>query len=68
MRRGYAYNDYKMAYHQPLVHGMPKKYPEDIQCVFPSSDPHKGAIYVSNVEAAENINTLRSTSAMNERV
>lgn len=29
-----------------------KKYPEDIQCVHPSSDPTKGSIYVSNVEAA----------------
>ena len=38
----------------------PKKYPEDIQCVHPSSHPKKGAIYVSNVEAAENPNTLKS--------
>ena len=29
-----------------------KKWPEDIECVWPSKTPHKGQIFVSNVEAA----------------
>lgn len=39
-----------------------KVYPEDIECVVVSSDPSKGAIYISNVEAAENPKTLKSSS------
>lgn len=51
--------------HAPLYNSYnPKKYPEDIECVYPSSDPKKGAIYVSNVEAAENPATLKSKSSI----
>lgn len=36
------------------------KYPEDIECVLVSECPDKGSIFISNVEAAQNVNTLRS--------
>ena len=51
---------YYGAYTQPYAQSslQPQKYPEDIECVFPSNNPNKGAIYVSNVEAAENHKTL----------
>ena len=39
---------------------MPKKWPEDIECIIKASDPSCGSLYISNVEAAENINTLKS--------
>lgn len=44
----------------PKASPLLQKYSEDIQCVYPSPDPTKGSIYVSNVEAAENPQTLAS--------
>ena len=41
---------------------MPKKWPEDIECIIKASDPSCGSLYISNVEAAENVNTLKSTN------
>ena len=46
--RSNTFNSFSAHYKDTI----PKKYPEDIECVFKSSDPKKGAIYVSNVEAA----------------
>ena len=37
-----------------------KKFPEDIECVIRSDDKSRGSLYISNIEAAENINTLKS--------
>lgn len=36
-------------------------FPEDIDCVF-DSDSERGAIFVGNLEAAENLDTLKSTN------
>ena len=58
---GYKLPSYAMTAHKNPYPPDPKKWPEDIECVMPSSDPQKGAIYISNVEAAENILTLNST-------
>lgn len=38
-----------------------KVYPEDIQCVF--EEKNGNAIFVGNLEAAENLNTLKSNSS-----
>lgn len=35
-----------------------KVYPEDIECVFEGKSP-LGRIYVSNIEAAQNVKTLQ---------
>lgn len=37
------------------------KFPEDIECIIRSPDTLKGSLFISNIEAAENINTLQST-------
>lgn len=39
---------------------MQRKYPEDIECIIKSTHPSKGSLYISNVEAAENPQTLKS--------
>jgi len=39
---------------------MPEKFPEDIECVIKSNNENYGSVYISNVEAAQNPNTLRS--------
>lgn len=65
MNTAYPYSNYRYtAYSMPKQHGLLEKYPEDIQCVYPSGDPTKGSIYVSNVEAASNIKTLNSKQLM----
>lgn len=57
---------YKTAYH----FSMPKpyaslnlnaKFPEDIECIIHSPHPDRGSLFISNIEAAENLATLRST-------
>jgi hypothetical protein len=61
MNRAYLYgNSYRFGYSLPKSNAMPEKWPEDIQCVHPSKNPNKGSIYVSNVEAASNHETLSS--------
>jgi hypothetical protein len=66
MNRAYPYTAYKYTgYSLPKTYGLLEKYPEDIQCVYPSSDPERGAIYVSNVEAASNFKTLSSNQNNN---
>lgn len=37
-----------------------KKFPEDIQCIV-QPEQGKGGIYISNIEVAENPQTLKST-------
>lgn len=37
----------------------PQVYPEDIECLFPGTD-ELGSIFVSNIEAAQNLSTLAS--------
>ena len=39
-------------------HSSQKVFPEDIQCVLDPSG-NKGGIYISNVEAAQNVRTLK---------
>jgi hypothetical protein len=59
MSRGYLYGTAgRVGYSLPKASAMPEKWPEDIQCVYPSKHPQKGSIYVSNVEAASNHLTL----------
>jgi hypothetical protein len=41
---------------------MPKTFPEDIDCVIRGKTASQGSIYISNIEAAENIETLKSIS------
>ena len=51
------------SYSQPKPYtslNMPKSFPQDIECIIKSSDPEKGSLYISNIEAAENPATLRS--------
>jgi protein-tyrosine phosphatase len=43
-----------------LSQDLPKKFPEDIECIIKSKDPDAGSLYISNVEAAENPMTLKS--------
>jgi hypothetical protein len=38
-----------------------RRFPEDIECVHRSNSLDRGSIFISNVEAAQNPNTLRST-------
>lgn len=45
---------------------MPKKFPEDIECIIQSRNLSSGSLYISNIEAAENINTLKSTPSMTQ--
>jgi hypothetical protein len=40
---------------------MPKTFPEDIECIISAPMPDRGSLYISNVEAASNPNTLKST-------
>lgn len=40
---------------------MPKTFPEDIECIIKGKTPEAGSLYISNVEAASNPNTLKST-------
>lgn len=47
----------KHNFHAPLL----KRFPEDIQCILQGPDREAGSIFISNIEAAENPNTLRST-------
>jgi hypothetical protein len=39
---------------------MPKTFPEDIECIVKAKTADKGSLYISNVEAASNPNTLKS--------
>lgn len=37
-----------------------EKFPEDIECIIKSPCPENGSLYISNIEAAENLSTLKS--------
>jgi len=41
-------------YNKPTA-PVPAKYPEDIECIIKSAQSDKGNLYLSNVEAAENV-------------
>lgn len=56
-RTGYSYSMPKPYYQAP----QPKTYPEDIECIIRSKNPDAGSLYISNVEAASNPKTLKST-------
>lgn len=43
---------------------LPQKFPEDIQCIIQSPHPTRGSLYISNIEAAENLTTLKSTGEL----
>lgn len=47
-----------------LSGNLPKKFPEDIECIIRAKDPTCGSLYISNIEAAENPATLQSTSPL----
>lgn len=57
------------SYSLPKAYGsvtLPQKFPEDIQCIIHSPDPAKGSLYISNIEAAENLSTLKSNLPLKE--
>ena len=56
-----SYVNPRYTYSLQKIPPVPQKYPEDIQCVLISQDRSKGSIFISNVEAAENVSTLDST-------
>lgn len=43
---------------------MPKTFPEDIECIIKGRADGFGSLYISNVEAASNPNTLKSKRLM----
>jgi hypothetical protein len=43
---------------------MPKTFPEDIECIVRGPTPDAGSLYISNVEAASNPNTLKSNTGL----
>ena len=46
-------NHYSFSMPKPYTSlNMPKKFPEDIECVIKSNNPEKGSVYISNIEAA----------------
>ena len=45
---------------------LPQKFPEDIECIIKGKSSSQGSLYISNIEAAENLNTLKSTNAVRE--
>lgn len=60
---------YKTAHHfsmqKPYASlNLNNKFPEDIECIISSPQPDRGSLYISNIEAAENINTLKSTALL----
>jgi hypothetical protein len=61
MRQG-VYSAPKYLYNHPQKTN--KKWPEDIECIIKSNNPDKGSLYLSNVEAAENPATVRSTYSL----
>lgn len=42
----------------------PKTFPEDIECIIRSKLPDSGSLFISNVEAASNPATLKSTTCL----
>lgn len=54
-------NNYSFSMPKPYyTQNLPKTFPEDIECIIKSNDPEMGSLYISNVEAASNPNTLKS--------
>ncbi len=57
MYRGHYSYSMPKAYPAPEVS---KKFPEDIECIIKSKDPTSGSLYISNIEAAQNLDTIKS--------
>lgn len=51
---------YSMPKHYRTIE-QPKTFPEDIECIIRSKLPDSGSLFISNVEAASNPATLKST-------
>ena len=63
-KTAYSLSMPKHNYYAPLS----KRFPEDIECIIQSPHRDRGSLYISNIEAAENPNTLQSTRPITFRI
>jgi hypothetical protein len=60
-------NHYSFSMPKPYTSlNLPQKFPEDIECIIKGKSSTQGSLYISNIEAAENLKTLKSTLSLRE--